>query len=77
MSVVLSVRAMINCDTLGCWSCYQGSLGCDRAAEVRSEARVDGWRVDVPRARGPRNVGPLPFPGARLDFCPEHVESVR
>jgi hypothetical protein len=72
MSIVTTARAVINCDALGCRWTYQGTLGCDYAAAVRSEARVDGWRVNVPRERGPSSVGPLPFVGARLDFCPRH-----
>lgn len=76
MSVLLTVRAMINCDALPCRNFYEGSRGCDYAAEARSEARSAGWRVGVPRARGPRQIGPLPFPRARLDFCPDHVDLV-
>lgn len=77
MSVITTVRASINCDKLGCRHWYQGSLGCDYAIEVRTEARAEGWRVNVQRGNGPRDVSPLPFPGARLDFCPEHVKADR
>lgn len=77
MSVIRTVRAFINCDALGCRHVYQGSSGCDYATEVRTEARAAGWLVAVPRDRGPRDLNPLPFIGARLDFCPQHVAVVR
>lgn len=77
MSVVLTVRATINCDALGCRAVFQGSDGCYYVVEGRSEARAAGWRVNVPRERGPYNVNPLPFVGARLDFCPAHQGSVQ
>jgi hypothetical protein len=77
MSVVPVVGPMINCDALGCRNCFEGSCGCDRAAEARIEARKEGWRVNVPQSRGPHQLRPLPFSRARLDFCPDHQGSVR
>lgn len=76
MSVITTLRAAITCDALGCREMYQGSRGCDYAAEVRSEARAEGWRVSVPRALGPLQINPQPFEGARLDFCPQHARPV-
>lgn len=77
MSVVTTTRSMINCDAWPCRLFFQGSNGCGYVAEARIEARVAGWRVNVPQEHGPRTVNPLPFQSARLDFCPQHRESVR
>jgi len=76
MSISTTIRA-INCDAWPCRHLFEGSNGCDYAAEVRTEARLAGWRVNVQQDRGPRTLNPLPFIGARLDFCPQHGESVR
>jgi hypothetical protein len=74
MSVVSTVRATLRCDRLGCGRYYEGSPGCGYTAEVRTEAVAEGWRVNVPRGDGPRNVAPLPVRRARLDFCADHRE---
>ncbi|WP_114906850.1 hypothetical protein [Ornithinimicrobium murale] len=69
MSRNLVVPYRVECNGDGRWPCpaFHESSSVSTLAETRSDAKAEGWEVNVKNPAGRR----------RLDFCPRHSTNIQ